>query len=173
MPQCMRLHHTQHFRRFYCPIRTCAAIAAVLCLLCACTTPPGISVTTVDVVEVGKTANQIAIRIQLSNPTKAPIRIDTWKYFVRVRNDQVYSGEWVASITIPPESRLLTAIPAVVPLQSQPGPDSPWSIDGTLRYLEPTRFSQLLYDLGLSRPAASFNASGAGMGSGGTIPSAG
>ena len=110
MPKCMRLHHPHHFRRFYSPMRTYATIAAVLCLLCACTTPPGISVTTVDVVEVGKTANQIAIRIQLSNPTKVPIRIDTWNYSVRVREEQVYSGQWVAAITIPPESRLLTAI---------------------------------------------------------------
>jgi len=139
----------------------------------ACTTPPGISVLAVDVVEVGSTANQVAIRLQLTNPTKVAIRIDTWNYSVRVREDQVYSGQWVAAITIPPESRLLTAIPAVVPIQNQPGPESPWSIDGSLRYLETSRFSQLLYDLGLNRPSAPFTASGPGMGSGGTIPSAG
>ncbi len=141
--------------------------------LCACTTPPAISVLAVDVVEVGNTANEVAIRLQLTNPTKVAIRIDTWNYTVRVREDQVYSGQWVAAITIPPESRLLTAIPAVVPIQNQPGPESPWSIDGSLRYLETSRFSQLLYDLGLNRPSASFTASGPGMGSGGTIPSAG
>ena len=141
--------------------------------LCACTTPPAISVLAVDVVEVGSTANEVAIRLQLTNPTKVAIRIDTWNYTVRVREDQVYSGQWVAAITIPPESRLLTAIPAVVPIQNQPGPESPWSIDGSLRYLETSRFSQLLYDLGLNRPSAPFTASGPGMGSGGTIPSAG
>ena len=146
---------------------------AAILLLSACTTPPGITVTAVDVVEVGDTDTQVAIRVLLSNSTKVSIRIDTWKYSIRVRNNQVYSGEWVSAITIPPESRLLTAIPAVIALPNQPGSDSPWSVDGTVRYLEPTRFSQLLYDLGLSRPTASFNSSGAGMGSGGTIPSAG
>ncbi len=126
----------------------------------------------VDVVEVGSDTNQVAIRLQLSNPTKVAIRIDTWNYSLRVRNQEVYSGEWVSAITIPPESRLLTAIPAVVPFQSKPGPDSPWSVDGSLLYLEPTRFSQLLYDLGLNRPSTPLKASGPGMGSGGTIPSA-
>ncbi|MSR33668.1 MAG: hypothetical protein EXS12_02530 [Phycisphaerales bacterium] len=122
---------------------------------------------------MGSTDNEVAIRIQLSNPTKVSIRIDTWKYSIRVRNKEVYSGEWVSAITIPPESRLLTAIPAVVPIQSQPGPDSPWSVEGSLLFLETTRFSQLLYDLGLKRPTTLFSASGPGMGSGGTIPSAG
>ena len=173
MANCMGLNSTGHFLKAFSKMWTFTSIAGAIWLLCACTTPPGISVTTVDVVEVGSTANQVAIRVQLSNPTKVAIRIDTWKYSVRVRDEQVYSGEWVASITIPPESRLLTAIPAVVPLQSQPGPDSPWSVDGSLRYLETTRFSKLLFDLGLNRPSAPFTASGAGMGSGGTIPSAG
>ena len=173
MPKCVRQAINLSFLRRTAEWLTLPLLSAVILLVSACTTPPGITVTAVDVVEVSETDTQVAIRVLLSNSTKVSIRIDTWTYSIRVRNNLVYSGEWVSAITIPPESRLLTAIPAVIPLQSQPGPDSPWSVDGTLRYLEPTRFSQLLYDLGLSRPTASFNSSGAGMGSGGTIPSAG
>ncbi len=139
----------------------------------ACTTPPGVSISAVDVVEVGSGTSEVAIRFQLTNSTAVPIRIDTWEYTLRVRGQQVYSGEWVAAITIPPESRLLTAIPAVVPAASRPGPDSPWGVSGSVHYLETSRFSQLLFDLGLNRPSTSFSSTGAGMGSGGTIPSAG
>ncbi|MCE9619385.1 MAG: hypothetical protein K8R92_05715 [Planctomycetes bacterium] len=173
MPECIRPQaDSRTFPRFF-QRWMAASIACAAALLTACTTPPGISVTGVDVVEVGTNSNEVAIRLQMSNPTKVPIRIDTWSYSIRVRNESVYSGEWVAAVTIPPESRLITAIPAVVPVKSRPGPDSPWSVSGSVQYLETSRFSQLLYDLGLNRPSTSFSSSGSGMGSGGSIPSAG
>jgi hypothetical protein len=138
----------------------------------ACTTPPAIRVLAVDVVEIGKETSEVAVRLEVANPTGLPIRIDTWQYGVDVRGRRVYSGEWVAAITVPAESRILTAIPAVVPNADSPGPDAAWRIDGSIRYLEPSRFSQLLYDLGLNRPSAGFSGDGTKMGSGGTIPSA-
>lgn len=141
-------------------------------LAAACGTPPGIRVTGVDVVEVGKDTSELAVRLEVQNTTGAPIRIDTWQYGLDVRGQRVYSGEWVAAITVPPESRILTAIPAVVPNANAPAADAAWHIDGSIRYLEPSRFSQLLYDLGLNRPSAGFSGNGAKMGSGGTIPSA-
>jgi len=114
-----------------------------------CSTPPAIRVLAVDVVEIGKDTSEVAVRLEVANPTGLPIRIDTWQY-----------------------SRILTAIPAVVPNGDSPGPDAAWRIDGSIRYLEPSRFSQLLFDLGLNRPSAGFSGSGSKMGSGGTIPSA-
>jgi hypothetical protein len=140
--------------------------------LMACTTPPAIRVIAVDVVEIGKETSEVAVRLEVANPTGVPIRIDTWEYGFDVRGQRVYSGEWVAAITVPAESRILTAIPAVIPNGASPGPEAAWRIDGSIRYLEPSRFSQLLYDLGLNRPSAGFSGDGPKMGSGGTIPSA-
>lgn len=137
-----------------------------------CSTPPAIRVLAVDVVEIGKDTSEVAVRLEVANPTGLPIRIDTWQYGVDVRGRRVYSGEWVAAITVPAESRILTAIPAVVPNGDSPGPDAAWRIEGSIRYLEPSRFSQLLFDLGLNRPSAGFSGNGSKMGSGGTIPSA-
>ena len=99
-------------------------------------------------------------------------RLDTWDYTLQVGGQQVYSGQWVAAITVPAESRVLTAIPAVVPNASKPGPDANWRVGGWIRYLEPTRFSQLLYDIGLNRPSTTFGGEGGSMGKGGSVPSA-
>lgn len=147
------------------------ALATTL-LATACSTPPAIRVTGVDVVETGASGCEVAVRMEIVNPTGAPIRLDTWDYSLSVRGQQVYSGQWVASITIPPESRVLTAIPAVVPAASNPGPDAAWRVGGWIRYLEPARFSQMLYDIGLNRPSTSFGGDGATMGKGGSVPSA-
>jgi hypothetical protein len=141
--------------------------------LAGCGTPPGIRVTGVDVVERGESSCQVAVRLEIQNPTGAPIRLDTWDYSLQVRGRTVYSGVWVAAITVPAESRILTAIPAVVPLTDAPGADAAWSVGGWIRYLEPTRFSQMLFDLGLNRPSTLFDGRGQGMGQGGSVPSAG
>lgn len=151
-------------------LRNLAVCAAAL--LAACSTPPGIRVTGVDVVETGASTSEVAVRLEIQNPTGAPIRLDTWDYTLSVRGQQVYAGQWVAAITIPPESRVLTAIPAVVPAASNPGPDAGWRVGGSIRYLEPARFSQMLYDIGLNRPSTSFGGDGAAMGKGGSVPSA-
>ena len=150
-----------------------AAAAAALALLSACTTAPVINVTALDVVERGESTSEVAVRLEIQNLTGVPVRLDTWDYSLQVAGRGVYSGQWVAAITIPPESRVLTAIPAVVKNADLPGPAASWSVNGWIRYLEPTRFSQLLFDLGLNRPSALFGGRGTSVGSGGSVPSAG
>ena len=137
-----------------------------------CTTPPGIRVTGVDVVEVGADTSEVAVRLEIQNTTAEPIRLDTWDYTLDVRGQRAYSGVWVAAITVPAESRILTAIPATVSNAQLQNADAPWNASGWIRYLEPTRFSQMLYDLGLNRPSTTFGGSGSSMGKGGSVPSA-
>ena len=127
----------------------------------------------VDVVEKGATTSELAVRLEIQNLTGEPIRLDTWEYNLQMQGQGVYSGQWVAAITIPAESRVLTAIPAVVNNGDLPTTDASWNVDGWIRYLEPTRFSQMLYDLGLNRPSTSFGGRGDKVGSGGSVPSAG
>ena len=128
--------------------------------------------TGVDVVEVGTDSSEVAVRLEIVNTTAEPIRLDTWDYTLDVRGQRAYSGVWVAAITIPAESRVLTAIPATVPNMQLQNADAPWNAGGWIRYLEPTRFSQMLYDLGLNRPSTNFGGSGTSMGKGGSVPSA-
>lgn len=147
--------------------------ATVALLTAACGAPPVISVTGVDVVERGATTSELAVRLEIQNLTGEPIRLDTWEYNLQLRGQGVYAGQWVAAITIPAESRVLTAIPAVVQNTDLPAADASWNVGGWIRYLEPTRFSQMLYDLGLNRPSTSFGGRGDTIGSGGSVPSAG
>ncbi|MFM7809073.1 MAG: hypothetical protein ACKPEA_14275 [Planctomycetota bacterium] len=145
---------------------------AGLAAAAGCTTPPGIRVTGVDVVEVGADTSEVAVRLEIQNTTAEPIRLDTWDYSLDVRGQRAYSGVWVAAITVPAESRILTAIPATVSNAQLQNADAPWNASGWIRYLEPTRFSQMLYDLGLNRPSTTFGGSGPSMGKGGSVPSA-
>lgn len=154
------------------------AIPRLLCLgalasAAACTTPPVISVIGMDVVERGESTSEVAVRLEIQNLTGEPVRLDTWDYSLQVQGRGVYTGQWVAAITIPPESRVLTAIPAVVKNAELPAPNAAWSVNGWIRYLEPTRFSQLLFDLGLNRPSTTFGGRGEKVGEGGSVPSAG
>jgi len=142
-------------------------------LVAACATPPVITVTGMDVVETGVNTSEVALRLEIQNTTGLPIRLDTWDYNLLVGESQVYNGAWVASITIPPESRVLTAIPAVISNVDLPNANASWRVRGWIRYLEPNRFSQMLYDLGLNRPSAGFSGDGTKVGSGGSVPSAG
>lgn len=153
-----------------CTSRLLLSLAAAA--LAACTTPPGIRVTGLDVVEESASTAEVAVRLEIRNPTAVPIRLDTWNYTLQVNGQQMYSGQWVAAITVPPESRVLTAIPAVIPRDAE-SQTAGWSVGGSIRYLEPTRFSQMLYDLGLNRPSTGFSGQGQGMGRGGSVPSAG
>jgi hypothetical protein len=147
-------------------------VLVALGAIAGCSTPPGIRVTGVDVVEVGADSSEVAVRLEIQNTTGEPIRLDTWDYTLDVRGQRAYSGVWVAAITVPPESRILTAIPATVPNAQLQSADAPWNASGWIRYLEPTRFSQMLYDLGLNRPSTTFGGSGDTMGKGGSVPSA-
>lgn len=151
----------------------CSLFATAALLCAACGTPPMISVTGVDVVEKGESTSELAVRLEIQNLTGEPIRLDTWEYSLQMGGQGVYAGQWVAAITIPAESRVLTAIPAVVKNADLPPSDASWNVNGWIRYLEPTRFSQMLYDLGLNRPSTSFGGRGDKMGSGGSVPSAG
>ena len=148
-------------------------IVGTLALSAGCNTPPVISVTGIDVVEKGATTSELAVRLEIQNLTGEPIRLDTWEYGLQMHGQSVYSGQWVAAITIPAESRVLTAIPAVVQNADLPTADASWNVNGWIRYLEPTRFSQMLYDLGLNRPSTGFGGRGDKVGSGGSVPSAG
>lgn len=135
-----------------------------------CAGDPRITVTGVDRVVKGAEADEYALRIRLENPTGEPLVLDRWNYSLETDAGR-YSGEWIASRTLPPGTDTEVAIPAV--LQRDGAEPSRWRVSGSIRYLLPGRLAETLFDLGLSRPEALFSGEGAiAVRDGATLPTA-
>ncbi len=130
---------------------------------------PVITVTAVDVVEVGEEASELAIRLELHNDADVPVKLDMWSYGLQAANAR-YSGRWSAGITVPPQETVKASIPAVIPNSASPGPSCAWTSSGSVTFLAPSRLAEVLFELGLNRPSTSFSGSGASMGAGGPVP---
>lgn len=141
-------------------------------VVAGCSTPPAISVQGVDRTASDGSAEQFAIRLRMANPTDDPIRLDTFEYSLNIGGSDPYHGTWVAARTIPAR----TAIDAVVPAVLSPGPgigsEVRWHAWGSVRYFAPDRLAQVLLDVGVQTPSASFDGSGTGVGDAPAPPSA-
>lgn len=140
--------------------------------LCAgCVAPPEISVTAANLVEVGEDASEFSIEMSLENTSEVPIKLDMWDYRFTIGSNS-YSGRWSAALTIPPTQKVIATIPAVLPNSTGIAAESSWRVGGDVTFLAPSRLAEVLFELGLNRPTASFSGSGTAIGKGGTIPSA-
>jgi hypothetical protein len=132
--------------------------AALVTLLAGCAGDPRITVSGVDRVVKGASADEYAVRIRLENPTGDPLVLDRWNYSLETDAGR-YSGEWVASRTLPPGTDTELSIPAVVS-HGGTAEASRWRVNGSVRYLLPGRLAETLFDIGLSRPEALFSGEG-------------
>lgn len=145
--------------------------ASCLLALAGCAGDPRITVSGVDRVVKGPTADEYAVRIRLENPTGDPLVLDRWNYSLETDAGR-YSGEWVASRTLPPGTDTEVAIPAVIEHRGESVP-SRWRVNGSVRYLLPGRLAETLFDMGLSRPEALFSGEGqVAVREGATVPTA-
>jgi hypothetical protein len=146
-----------------------AAVQAAL--LAGCAGDPKITVTGVDRVVKGPSADEYAVRIRLENPTEDPLVLDRWNYSLDTDAGR-YSGEWVASRTLPPGTDTEVSIPAVLQRNGE-AVASRWRVNGSVRYLLPGRLAETLFDIGLSRPEALFSGEGTiAAKEGATVPTA-
>ena len=152
-------------------VRLVAFGGACLIALAGCAGDPRITVSGVDRVVKGPTADEYAVRIRLENPTGDPLVLDRWNYSLDTDAGR-YSGEWVASRTLPPGADTEVAIPAVIEHRGESSP-SRWRVSGSVRYLLPGRLAETLFDMGLSRPEAMFSGEGqVAVREGATVPTA-
>lgn len=148
-----------------------AACAASLTLLAGCAGDPRITVAGVDRVVKGAAADEYSVRVRLENPTGESLVLDRWNYSLETDAGR-YSGEWVASRTLPPGSNTEVAIPAVL-THDGAAVASRWRVSGSVRYLLPGRLAETLFDIGLSRPEAMFSGEGQiAVKAGDTLPTA-
>ncbi|MBU3727730.1 MAG: hypothetical protein FGM37_00550 [Phycisphaerales bacterium] len=137
-------------------VATAAVVHAAL--LAGCAGDPRITVSGVDRVVKGPTSDEYALRIRLENPTGDPLVLDRWNYSLETDAGR-YSGEWVASRTLPPGTDTEVSIPAVLQHDGT-AVASRWRVNGSVRYLLPGRLAETLFDIGLSKPEALFSGEG-------------
>ena len=123
------------------------------------------SVRPVDARTVSKTAegSSIHMKLELENPNDAPVELTMWDYSVSVNDQSVYSGQWVASLTVPPRERMLAELPAFVPASAGDVSGASWRVSGILSYRATGKLDKLLYQLGINRLSMLFEGSGTGV----------
>ena len=154
------------------PLRGGLAVLSLLTLgamLPGCVAPPDISIDAVDVVEVGESTVELAIRVVLENREDVPVKLDMWDYHLDSCSGR-YQGRWSAGLTIPPNETVRTSIPAVVPGGAMGTPSCTWRSGGSVTFMAPSRLAEVLFELGLNRPSASFSGTGDALGRGGPVP---
>ncbi len=138
-------------------------IAAMALLAAGCAANP--SVRPVDARTVSKTAegSSIHMKLELENPNDAPVELTMWDYSVSVNDQSVYSGQWVASLTVPPRERMLAELPAFVPASAGDVSGASWRVSGILSYRATGKLDKLLYQLGINRLSTFFEGKGTGV----------
>lgn len=138
-----------------------------LLLLAGCLTrPPIIAVESVEVVGWNEAAMALHYNLILTNPNEKPIEPLEFTYSVSVAGRGVYKGRHAAEMTLDAggQDRPMV-LPAVIPFErvgwaeSSVPKSAPWSMSGTLIYVDEGVFAETLFDLGY-RPSTGFSASG-------------
>ena len=141
-------------------------LGIMLCMLSGCQfdSPPMIDVKNARWFAIGDSEPshvQMVIDLELENRQEEPIQLEEFEYTFITRTaegeKESWSGAWLALRTIPADSKIMIAIPAVVPA---PADEIEWQVRGDLSYKAPGRWAQILFDTGLRRPSTGFSGSG-------------
>jgi hypothetical protein len=122
---------------------------------------PDISVVSATLDNAADGAASIDIALQLSNPNDEPLPLIEFDYTVSLDGKRVYEGRRAALATLSKGDERTLIVPAVVTFDTttwRPGAGAAPTvgITGTLRYRTPGTFADLLFDIGVRKPKASF-----------------
>jgi len=113
----------------------------------------------VSVAEASAEAVQLAVDVDIRNPPgNTSLRLLRWSYSFSLDGVTAYSGEWEAISTLPAGEVIRRRIPVVVTrdlLDRSGGNAVAWRCWGELGYRDPSRFGEILHELGY-RPASAF-----------------
>jgi hypothetical protein len=141
-----------------------AALPALAALLLAgCALDPAVRAVRGERVNSTAEATEVHLFLELTNPNDAPLELITWNYGVSVDGRSAYEGRWMPSLTLPPHVAIGTELPAVIPASFGDISQAKWRVQGIVDYRATRQLDRLLYQLGITRLHASFEADGAGF----------
>ena len=140
-------------------------IAAGAWLLAAagCASSPNVQALKARERAVTAEGSEIEVTVELRNPNDAPVELTTWDYSVIVNDKTAYTGQWVASLTLPPNDRMLAELPAFVPASFGDITGAEWRVGGQLTYRATGKLDKLLYQLGVNHLSTNFGTGGTGI----------
>jgi len=139
------------------PSRTLAACALAIVALTGCrsVTAPTFDARSAQTTRATDSAVALEFVISADNPNPDPMPLRRVDYELAVNGRTVFSARRSPEATIPPFGTQSFTLPAVVPAELQPDdPSAPYTLTGTVRYLEPGRLNEILFDRNLRVPTA-------------------
>lgn len=137
--------------------RTLVACALAIVTLTGCrsVTAPTFDAQSAQTTRATDDAVAIEFVIDAENPNPDPMPLRRVDYELAVNGRTVFSARRSPEATIPPFGTQRFTLPAVVPAEMQPDdPTAPYTLSGTVRYLEPGRLNEILFDRDLRVPKA-------------------
>lgn len=139
------------------------AAGALLLAVAGCASSPQIQAVKAQESLVTTEGSEIAVTVELRNANDAPVELTTWDYSVIINDRVAYTGKWVASLTLPPNDRMLAELPAFVPASFGDLTGADWRIGGQLTYRATGKLDRLLYQLGVNHLSTGFGTGGTGI----------
>jgi LEA14-like dessication related protein len=133
----------------------------ILLSACGMAQRPRIDVVAATLDDATADAASIDIALLLSNPNDEPLPLIEFDYAVSLDGKRVYEGRRAALATLSKGAERTLTVPAVVIYENTSwragsGTQPTVGITGTLRYRTPGTFADLLFDIGVRKPKASF-----------------
>lgn len=139
----------------------CLCAAAVVAVTAGCAAGPAVRGVKAEQVTTTADATHVNLTLEMLNTNDAPIELTEWHYSATVNGRTVYSGTWVAALTLPARVPMTTTIPVVIPRSSEVDiAHTKWSVGGSVGYRATRQIDRLLYQLGINRLSAGFDVRG-------------
>lgn len=129
---------------------------------CSGVATPKLSIIDVHQDELEPTGRRIIVVVKAENLSDEQLPLRDANYTVRLDGREVFSGQRSPESTLRSWGVQELRFPVALPTERWPAATGAvrYDISGSLVYLPPGKFNEILYDYGLLRPTASFQGSG-------------
>lgn len=134
-----------------------------LLVACSSSRAPTLEVVDAQVVERTQDAAVVVFTLDASNPNAAELPLNEADYTLALDGRTLFRGERSPEATVRRRGAQRIELPAVIPLGEngvEPYGRHRYELRGTIVYLKPGPFAEVLYDSGVSRPSVSFSETG-------------
>jgi hypothetical protein len=141
-------------------VRPLAVLAILPLMGCANYAAPRLQVTGAHVAETSPQAAVLRFDFDAENPNEVELPLREIRYSVSIGGREVFRGVRSPESTLRRLGSQSFSIPAVMLADHPLTLPADYAIDGTLVYITPGSFAQVLFDTGVRRPSVSFRHQG-------------